>query len=143
MVAQNGFGIKGFMLSMVETASQITVNNLSNEIINDIVAIGQEMLTAIEENPDLVNIVLRHHENYDGTGYPGQLKGDAIPIEQRPAEEVTGLGGTRVVPEGVPVMNPAFDVTPARLVHAIITDRGVARAPYTESLKALFDADQA
>ncbi|HUT76607.1 MAG TPA: S-methyl-5-thioribose-1-phosphate isomerase [Polyangia bacterium] len=60
--------------------------------------------------------------------------GDRIPIEQRPAEEVTHLLGRRIVPEGVPVQNPAFDVTPGALVTALITDRGVHRPPYPESL---------
>jgi methylthioribose-1-phosphate isomerase len=63
--------------------------------------------------------------------------GDAIPIEQRPASEVTEVFGTPVAPAGVTVLNPAFDVTPARYVSAIITERGVARAPYQESLKNL------
>ncbi len=66
--------------------------------------------------------------------------GDAIPIEQRPAGEVTELFGTPVAPAGVAVQNPAFDVTPARYVSAIITERGVARAPYQESLKNLLEA---
>jgi methylthioribose-1-phosphate isomerase len=63
--------------------------------------------------------------------------GDEIPIEQRAASEVTHLNGTPVAPEGIRVENPAFDVTPNRYVTAIITERGVARAPYTESLKEL------
>jgi methylthioribose-1-phosphate isomerase len=63
--------------------------------------------------------------------------GDGIPIEQRPAGEVTQVFGTPVAPAGVAVLNPAFDVTPARYVSAIITERGVARAPYQESLKSL------
>ncbi|MCX6620765.1 MAG: S-methyl-5-thioribose-1-phosphate isomerase [Acidobacteria bacterium] len=63
--------------------------------------------------------------------------GDAIPIEQRPASEVTEVYGVRVAPEGIDVQNPAFDVTPNRYVTAIITERGVARGPYLESLKAL------
>ncbi|MSQ11329.1 MAG: S-methyl-5-thioribose-1-phosphate isomerase [Dehalococcoidia bacterium] len=64
--------------------------------------------------------------------------GARIPIEQRKPEEVRGFGGVKTAPDGVPVYNPAFDVTPARLVTAIITERGVARPPYTESLKLLF-----
>src|SRR5579885_1695097 len=60
--------------------------------------------------------------------------GSGIPIEQRKAEEVTHIAGRRIVPAGVWVENPAFDVTPARYVAAIITERGVARAPYEESL---------
>jgi methylthioribose-1-phosphate isomerase len=60
--------------------------------------------------------------------------GDEIPIEERPAEEVTHVFGVRVAPEGAAVRNPAFDVTPHRYVTAIITQRGVARPPYAESL---------
>jgi len=63
--------------------------------------------------------------------------GDQIPIEQRPASEVTHVFGVPVAPEGVRVENPAFDVTPHRYVDAIVTERGVARAPYTESLAKL------
>ncbi len=63
--------------------------------------------------------------------------GDEIPIEQRPAHEVTHIFGVPVAPEGIAVQNPAFDVTPNRYVAGIITERGVARAPYTESLKDL------
>jgi methylthioribose-1-phosphate isomerase len=63
--------------------------------------------------------------------------GDRIPIEERAAEEVTHHAGRRVAPEGVAVRNPAFDVTPHRYVTAIICERGVARPPYLESLRAL------
>jgi methylthioribose-1-phosphate isomerase len=63
--------------------------------------------------------------------------GDAIPIEQRAAAEVTHIQGRQVAPEGTAVMNPAFDVTPARYVTGIITERGVARAPYEQSLRKL------
>jgi methylthioribose-1-phosphate isomerase len=62
--------------------------------------------------------------------------GDDIPIEQRAASEVTHVFGVPVAPEGTLVQNPAFDVTPNRYVSAIITERGVARAPYGESLRA-------
>jgi len=63
--------------------------------------------------------------------------GSHIPIEQREPAEVTHIGGARVVPEGVPVFNPAFDVTPHEFVTAIVTDRGVARPPYRETLREL------
>jgi methylthioribose-1-phosphate isomerase len=65
--------------------------------------------------------------------------GDEIPIEERAAEEVTHHGGRRLAAEGVSVRNPAFDVTPHRFVTAIICERGVARPPYTESLRRLAD----
>jgi methylthioribose-1-phosphate isomerase len=63
--------------------------------------------------------------------------GDQIPIEQRAASEVTHLNGTPVAPDGIRVENPAFDVTPSRYVTAIITERGVARTPYEQSLQEL------
>jgi methylthioribose-1-phosphate isomerase len=63
--------------------------------------------------------------------------GAAIPIEQRAAEEVTHVFGTRIAPVGTAVENPAFDVTPARYVSAIVTEKGVARPSYEESLKKL------
>ena len=63
--------------------------------------------------------------------------GDAIPIEERGRAELARVGESEIVPEGVPVRHPAFDVTPSRLVAGIITERGVARAPYAESLSRL------
>jgi methylthioribose-1-phosphate isomerase len=63
--------------------------------------------------------------------------GDGIPIEQRSAREVTHMGERQVTPAGVGIENPAFDVTPHKYVTAIITERGVARAPYSESLREL------
>jgi methylthioribose-1-phosphate isomerase len=65
--------------------------------------------------------------------------GDRIPIEERDAREVTHIREQRLSPEGVAVQNPAFDVTPNELIAAIITDRGVARTPYTESLRKLIE----
>src|SRR5512147_1726160 len=63
--------------------------------------------------------------------------GSKIPIEERNVREVTHVGASRLTPEGARVRNPAFDVTPAKYVTAIITERGVARAPFHESLAAL------
>ena len=63
--------------------------------------------------------------------------GSRIPIEQRNAREVTHIAGKQMAPDGVEIENPAFDVTPAKYVAAIITERGIARAPYTESLRKL------
>ena len=65
--------------------------------------------------------------------------GGKIPIEQRAATEVTHMAGKRIAPEGVSVENPAFDVTPHHYVAAIITERGLARAPYHESLRRLVE----
>ena len=63
-----------------------------------------------------------------------------IPIEERDRREVTHVGQTQIAPEGVPVANPAFDVTPPELVTAIITERGVIRAPYREGLREVVAA---
>jgi methylthioribose-1-phosphate isomerase len=67
--------------------------------------------------------------------------GDHIPIEERAASEVTHIQGVGIAPD-VHAAHPAFDVTPARYITAIFTERGIARAPYTESLRALANADR-
>jgi methylthioribose-1-phosphate isomerase len=63
--------------------------------------------------------------------------GSKIPIEQRNAREVTHIAGKQMTPDGVEIENPAFDVTPAKYVTAIVTERGIAKAPYEESLRKL------
>ena len=66
--------------------------------------------------------------------------GDDIVIEERKPEEVTQMWyEKRMAPEGVKVFNPAFDVTDHELIAGIVTEYGVARAPYTESLKTIMD----
>lgn len=65
--------------------------------------------------------------------------GSRIPIEERETIEMTHVEGIRIAPEGVPVWNPAFDVTPNELITAIITEKGVARPPYDEKLKKLVE----
>jgi methylthioribose-1-phosphate isomerase len=70
---------------------------------------------------------------------PDITHGGLIPIEERNPDEVRTVQGVLVTPENATVANPAFDVTPHRYVSAIITDRGVARSPYKESLRALVD----
>ncbi|MGA8436732.1 MAG: S-methyl-5-thioribose-1-phosphate isomerase [Candidatus Sulfotelmatobacter sp.] len=67
--------------------------------------------------------------------------GDRIPIEQRNPMEVTHIAGKQMTPNGVSIENPAFDVTPAKYVAAIITERGLAREPYRESLERLAGAE--
>jgi len=63
---------------------------------------------------------------------------DDVVIEQRKATEVTGIGEKRTAPEGIDVINPAFDMTPPELINGIITEKGVAKPPYDESIKKLF-----
>src|SRR5215470_12320371 len=69
--------------------------------------------------------------------------GSHIPIEERNAKEVTHVGGSQLAPEGAHVWNPAFDVTPHHLIAGIITERGIFRAPYTESLARAFEREAA
>jgi len=61
--------------------------------------------------------------------------GDEIPIEQRSPEEVTHIQGVSIAPEGTPVANPAFDITPHRYITAIITENGIIKEPYGEGIK--------
>ena len=65
--------------------------------------------------------------------------GQHIPIEERKAREVTHFGGSQLAPDGALVWNPAFDVTPHRFITGIITEHGICRAPYAESLKRAFE----
>ncbi len=65
--------------------------------------------------------------------------GDGIPIEERDTQEVTHMKGRMIAPKGIKVRNPAFDVTPNRLVSAIITEKGVVRPPYRRALARLFE----
>jgi methylthioribose-1-phosphate isomerase len=66
--------------------------------------------------------------------------GEEIPIEERDTREVTHMREQRLAPEGIDVQNPAFDVTPNELIAAIITDKGVARQPFTESLRRMVES---
>jgi methylthioribose-1-phosphate isomerase len=68
--------------------------------------------------------------------------GDHIPIEERKAREVTHVGSSQLAPDGASVWNPAFDVTPHRFIAGIITERGIFRPPYIESLKRAFESQQ-
>jgi methylthioribose-1-phosphate isomerase len=67
--------------------------------------------------------------------------GEAIPIEQRNSKEMMQVGSTHLTPEGAKVLNPAFDITPHRYVTAIITERGVIRPPYADTLRAAFPVE--
>src|SRR5437763_3679640 len=67
--------------------------------------------------------------------------GSSIPIEERSAKEVTHVGGSQLAPDGALVWNPAFDVTPHHLIAGIITERGICRAPYSESLQRAVHGD--
>jgi methylthioribose-1-phosphate isomerase len=114
----------------------------------DLVVVGADRVAA---NGDVANkigtyslAVLAHHHGVPfvvaaptSTVDLATLDGAAIPVEERSPDEVTVLGGVRTAPRHTPALNRAFDVTPARLVDAIVTERGIARSPFGRSLRAL------
>ncbi len=116
----------------------------------DTVVVGADRIAA---NGDVANkigtytvaVLAREHEVPFYVAAPtstidlATADGAGIPIEERSSREVTHVGSSRVAPEGASVWNPAFDVTPHRFVAGIITERGICRAPYGESLAAVCD----
>lgn len=97
--------------------------------------IGTYGLAVLAQAHGVPFYVVAPRSTIDGT----MADGTGIPIEQRAADEVTQVRGVAIAPAGVRVANPAFDVTPARYITAIITEAGIARPPYRESLAAQMD----
>ncbi len=118
----------------------------------DVVVVGADRIAA---NGDVANkigtytvaVLAREHDVPFYVAAPtstidlATADGDGIPIEERSAREVTHVGSSRVAAEGVGVWNPAFDVTPHRFVAGIVTERGICRPPYGESLAAVCRRD--
>ncbi len=116
----------------------------------DLVVVGSDRIAA---NGDVANkigtyqvaILAAYHEIPFYVAAPlstvdfATPEGAQIPIEERDGDEVAVIDGSRITPEGVPCRNPAFDVTPNKLVKAIFTDKGVAEAPYVQTLARLRD----
>jgi methylthioribose-1-phosphate isomerase len=113
----------------------------------DLVVVGADRIAA---NGDVANkigtyalaVLARHHKVPFYVAAPTSTvdldtpSGAEIPVEERPADEVLRVAGVAVAPPRTPVANPAFDVTPARLVTAIITEHGIARPPYRRALRS-------
>jgi methylthioribose-1-phosphate isomerase len=112
---------------IVVGADRIAANG---DVANKIGTYGLAVLAAAHEIPFYVAAPL-------STIDLATANGAAIPIEERGRAEVAELGGLALVPDGVPVHHPAFDITPAGLVTAIVTERGAITAPYTEALAGL------
>jgi methylthioribose-1-phosphate isomerase len=120
----------------------------------DCVVVGADRIAANGDTANKIGTyglaVSAHHHNVPfyvaaplSTVDRDAADGRRIPIEEREAVEMTHIEGIRVAPEGVPVWNPAFDVTPADLVTAIITERGVVRPPYADNLCKLAQLETA
>jgi len=130
----------------------LITDNMAGHLISrgevDLVIVGADRIAANGDTANKIGtyalavIAARHKVPFYvaaplSTFDPAIADGTAIPIEERPAGEVTGYRGSRWAPEGVKVRNPAFDVTPAELITGIICEKGVATAPYREAIAAL------
>jgi methylthioribose-1-phosphate isomerase len=103
----------------------------NGDVANKIGTYGVAVLCRVHKVPFYVAAPL-------STIDPAVRTGKGIPIEERDPSEVTHLMGKRVAPHGVPVYNPAFDVTPARYVSAIVTEKGVLTPPLPAAIRKLF-----
>ncbi len=103
----------------------------NGDVANKIGTYGLAVLCRVHKVPFYVAAPL-------STIDPAVRTGKSIPIEERDGREVTHFMGTRIAPDGVDVYNPAFDVTPAKYVTAIVTERGVLRPPFPGAIRRLF-----
>src|SRR5436190_5281599 len=130
----------------------IITDNMSGALMRqgkvDLVVVGADRIAANGDTANKIGtygvaVLARQHQIPFYVAAPistidlAIASGEEIPIEERDSKEVTHMGDHQLAPEGVDVHNFAFDVTPNELIAAIITDRGVARSPYTESLAGL------
>jgi methylthioribose-1-phosphate isomerase len=118
---------RGLITHVVVGADRITANG---DVANKI---GTYTVSVLAKEHGVPFYVAAPFSTFD----PSLADGGSIPIEERAVDEVTGFGEVRWAPPGVPVRNPAFDLTPAANVTAIITERGVAFPPYEQSLRRL------
>jgi methylthioribose-1-phosphate isomerase len=131
----------------------VITDNMAGHVMKsgkvDAVVVGADRIAANGDTANkigtyMVAVLAREHKIPFYVAAPlttldmSKKSGDEIPIEERDPAEVTHIRDQQLAPDGIKVHNPAFDVTPHHLIAAIITDKGVARAPYHESLKELF-----
>jgi methylthioribose-1-phosphate isomerase len=119
---------RGEINAVVVGADRIAVNG---DTANKVGTYSLAVLAASHDIPFYVAAPFSTIDISTGTG-------EEIVIEERPAEEVTALRGQRIAAEGIGVRNPAFDVTPARYIGGIITEKGVYKAPYERALRKTF-----
>jgi methylthioribose-1-phosphate isomerase len=130
VIADNMAGammLQGKIKSVIVGADRIAANG---DVANKI---GTYSVAILAKEHDIPFYVAAPFSTVDLNASDGSL----IPIEQRSSREMTHMADRQIAPDGVGVENPAFDVTPHRYVSAIITERGVVREPYAESLRAL------
>jgi methylthioribose-1-phosphate isomerase len=149
--------LQGLRLTAWELAKDnipvtVITDNMAGHVMKsgkvDVVVVGADRIAANGDAANkigtyMVAVLARKHEIPFYVAAPistldlSLKSGEEIPIEERDSKEVTHIGEHQLGPDGVDVHNPAFDVTPNELITAIITDKGVARAPYVDSLREL------
>src|SRR5206468_13088574 len=147
-----GSRLTAWELSKDKIPVTIITDNMAGHVMKqgkvDCVIVGADRIAANGDTANkigtyMVAVLARQHQIPFYVAAPistidlAIASGEEIPIEERDSKEVTHMGDHQLAPDGVDVHNFAFDVTPNELIAAIITDRGVARSPYTESLAAL------
>ncbi|HEX8141996.1 MAG TPA: S-methyl-5-thioribose-1-phosphate isomerase [Pyrinomonadaceae bacterium] len=150
-----GARLTAWELHKDEIPVTLITDNMAGHVMKqgqvDAVVVGADRIAANGDTANkigtyMVAVLARQHDIPFYVAAPvstvdlNSTTGEDIPIEERDAREVTHLREQRLAPEGIEVQNPAFDVTPNELITAIITDRGVARQPYTESLRRMLES---
>jgi methylthioribose-1-phosphate isomerase len=144
-----GARLTAWELSKDEIPVTLITDNMAGHVMKqgkvDVVVVGADRIasngdTANKIGTYMVAVLARQHDIPFYVAAPistidlAIASGEEIPIEERDTREVTHMGAQQLAPEGIEVQNPAFDVTPHELITAIITDKGIARPPYSESL---------
>jgi len=148
-----GLRLTAWELAKDEIPVTVITDNMAGHVMKsgkvDAVVVGADRIAANGDTANkigtyMVAVLAREHKIPFYVAAPlttldlSLKTGEEIPIEERDPTEVTHIRDQQLAPDGVEVHNPAFDVTPNQLITAIITDKGVARPPYEESLKELF-----
>jgi methylthioribose-1-phosphate isomerase len=154
--------LQGLRLTAWELAKEdipvtVITDNMAGHVMKsgkvDVVVVGADRIAANGDTANkigtyMVAVLAKEHNIPFYVAAPittldlSLQSGEQIPIEERDPIEVTHIQDHQIAPDGIAVHNPAFDVTPHHLIAAIITDKGVARAPFEESLRAFVDAKE-
>lgn len=150
-----GARLTAWELSKDEIPVTLITDNMAGHVMKqgkvDVVVVGADRIAANGDTANkigtyMVAVLAKQHDIPFYVAAPISTidlsleSGEEIPIEERDTREVTHIREQRLAPEGIEVQNPAFDVTPHELIAAIITDKGVARPPYNESLRRLVES---
>jgi methylthioribose-1-phosphate isomerase len=150
-----GARLTAWELNKDEIPVTLITDNMAGHVMKqgqvDAVVVGADRIAANGDTANkigtyMVAVLARQHEIPFYVAAPISTidltlsTGEEIPIEERDTSEVTHIREQQLAPEGINVQNPAFDVTPNEFITAIITDRGVARAPFKESLRRMVEA---